>query len=332
MKESIKLLIIPIVIPITFVLIFAIVLNCIIPKKNSSNIKEESKFIEINDNSIVKVYITKENKIIELPLEEYVASAVSSEMLPSFDDEALKAQAVAVRTYVIAKKINKCSNAKGADICDSTHCQVYISKDKKIKDWGVNGNKNWDKIENAVKNTKGQVLTYNGDLVMYPQFFSTSSGETENCIDVFSSDIPYLHATDSPGEEISPRYTSNTPFSIINFLEKINKKYPNVKLTKNNLVDNFKILSRSKSGGIKEIQIGNEIIKGTEFRTLMDLNSTNFEFEITGNKINFECKGYGHGVGMSQWGANAMAKKNKDYQYILSHYYTGVKIKELKFK
>lgn len=328
-----------------FILIFMIVAPIIIIKsvpvvadvnkidKNSNNENnDKSKDIIIDSSSNIKVYLTKEDKIVEVPIEDYVKSVVSSEMLASFDDEALKAQAIAARTFVTSRKIKACPNANGGDVCDSTHCQVYINKDEKIKLWGEKGNEYWDKISKAVDDTAGKVLSFNDELVLYPQFFSTSSGNTENSVDVFSNAIPYLVSVKSEGENIAPKYETEFTFSIDEFINKINSLYVDAGLTTSSLNENIEILTRSEAGGVKEIRFGGQTVKGIEFRISFGLSSTNFEYSIDGNNIVFKCKGYGHGVGMSQWGANVMGKNGAKYDEILKHYYTGIDIKNLKFK
>ncbi|GAA0110064.1 stage II sporulation protein D [Clostridium tertium] len=292
---------------------------------------KEDNFVTLAGNDIIKVHLTKEDKIIEIPLEEYVKSVVSGEMLASFESEALKAQAVAARTYVAAKKARPCNEAKGGDVCDTTHCQVFITKESRLEKWGDQGNEYWAKISEAVDATKGMVLTYDNELVQYPQFFSTSSGMTENAVDVFSSAVPYLVSTESKGEEIAPKFTSEFPFDISKFVSDINSKYEDAKISEENLQNDIEILGRSDAGGVKEIRFGGAKIKGLDFRLAFGLSSTNFQFTINGDKIIFNCKGYGHGVGMSQWGANVMAKDGKGYEEILKHYYTGIELKEVKF-
>ena len=328
-----------------FILIFMIVVPIIIIKsvpvvadvnKIDKNSKDENndknKDIIIDSSSNIKVYLTKEKKIVEVPIEDYVKSVVSSEMLASFDNEALKAQAIAARTFVASRKIKACPNANGGDVCDSTHCQVYVNKDEKIKLWGDKGNEYWDKISKAVDATAGKVLSFNDELVLYPQFFSTSSGNTENSVDVFSNAIPYLVSVKSEGENIAPKYETEFTFSIDEFINKINSVYVDAGLTTSSLNENIEILTRSEAGGVKEIKFGGQTVKGTEFRISFGLSSTNFEYSIDGNNIVFKCKGYGHGVGMSQWGANVMGKNGAKYDEILKHYYTGVDIKNLKFE
>ena len=299
--------------------------------KDSIVVKDET--IKLDGAETVKVFITSENRIEEVNLEEYITSVVSSEMPASFELEALKAQAIAARTFLASRKVKNCEKATEGEICDTIHCQVYMSRESRIAKWTEgDGEANWEKIKAAVDATKGKVLSYDGELVMYPQFFSTSSGKTEKAVDVFSGDIPYLVATESTGEEIAPKFKSERAINIDEFINTINSKYSEAKLTSENIESSLEIISRSDSGGVKEIKIGGVKVKGTEFRMLLNLNSTNFEFNITENEINFNCKGYGHGVGMSQWGANVMAKEGEKYDSILKHYYTGVEIVNLEFK
>ena len=301
-------------------------------KEEIPQITEKNKDIVLEGKDVIRVNITKENRIEEVPIEEYIKSVVSGEMLASFDDEALKAQAIAARTYIASKRLRGCDIANGGDVCDTTHCQVYINKEVRFENWGSNAEEYWNKISNAVDSTKGMVLTYNNELVLYPQFFSTSSGMTENAVDVFSNSVPYLVSTESKGEEIAPKFETEFPFDIAEFVNRINDKYKEANITSENLNNNIEILSRSEAGGIKELRIGKTTVRGLDFRLALGLSSTNFEYVINDNEIVFKCKGYGHGVGMSQWGANVMAKNGSNYKEILTHYYTGVEISNLAFK
>ena len=298
----------------------------------SVRVDEDDNKIVLAGNEVIKVNITKENRIEEVPIEEYVKSVVSGEMPVSFNNEALKAQAVAARTYIASKRLRPCDIANGGDVCDTTHCQVYINKDIRLGSWEGKANEYWEKISKAVEDTKGMVLSYNDELVLYPQFFSTSSGRTENAQDVFSNSVPYLVSTESTGEEIAPKFQAEFPFNINEFVNKINEKYPEASITAENLQDNIEIISRSEAGSVKEIRVGEINMRGLDFRLALGLTSSNFEYSIEGEEILFKCKGYGHGVGMSQWGANVMGKNGSDYKEILTHYYTGVEIKNLDFK
>lgn len=298
-----------------------------------ANNKKEVKDIVLNGVETVKVYITNENRIEEIDIEDYICGVISSEMPANFEIEALKAQSVAARTYLASKKIKSCTKANGADICDSVHCQVYTPKNVRLELWdSKTRDANWEKISKAVAETEGKVLSYNNELVLYPQFFSTSSGQTENSVDLNWADLPYLKSVESKGEEISPKFESEKTITINEFINTFEAKYQDYSLDESNIKDSIEVTSKSEAGSVKEIKIGDENIKGQDFRFMYGLNSSNFTYEIINDNIVFNCKGYGHGVGMSQWGANVMAKDGNGYEEILKHYYSGVDVTNLKFK
>lgn len=283
------------------------------------------------DTSVVKVFREKTGKIEEVPLEEYVAGVISSEMPLSFEMEALIAQSVLARTFVVSKMITPCSKVKdkGAVICDTVHCQVYNPANEKIESVGHSESKFKTKISKAIKKTEGEILAYEGNLVRYPQYFAISSGKTENGKDVFSADMPYLKSVVSTGEEDLPKARSTKEVSLNEFAQIVNNSYPSAGLSSENISSNVKILNRTEGGSVNEIQLGTVTIKGTEFRKMFGINSANFEL-IIDNKVTINCKGYGHGVGMSQWGANAMAKDGKKHKEILEHYFSGCSIIDIK--
>ncbi len=300
---------------------------------SNENVVKSSE-ITFPTNGKVRLYHRNEDTVEELDLEDYIMGVVASEVPANFDEEALKAQAVAARTFYMNKRKNpsKDDKEKNAEICDTTKCQVYMSKAERVSKWSKSeAESNWSKIQKAVLDTKGQILTYEDSVLEYPQFFAVSSGKTEDAKDVFSVDVPYLKSEESKGEEIAPKYKTTLEISISEFINKINSKYGNAKLKKGNLSSTIKIESYTEAGSVKEIKIGGELIKGTDFRTLFNLNSTNFKFEFGENEVKINCLGYGHGVGMSQWGANAMAKNGSKYDEILKHYYSGVEIQEIKY-
>ncbi|MGL4656691.1 MAG: stage II sporulation protein D [Sarcina sp.] len=296
--------------------------------KKKSSVKKGS-LLDI-DTSIVKVYISN-GTIKEVPLEEYVKGVVSTELPFSFEKEAMIAQGVLARTFVVSKMITPCSKAKqyGASICDTVHCQVYKPLEERIQAVGHSEEKFTKKVTEAVEKTKGEVLTYDGLLVRYPQYFAISSGKTENGYDVFNTDAPYLKSVVSTGEEDLPSFKSNTSITYSDFAYKVNLNYPDANLTSSNIKEQVKILGRTEGGSVSKIKLGNVTIKGTEFRSMFGIKSANFELEF-GEDIDINCKGFGHGVGLSQWGANAMAKDGENYKEIIKHYYTGVEITNLK--
>lgn len=283
----------------------------------------------------IKVYITKEKKIKEVALEEYTRGVVSAEMPAEFNIEALKAQAVAARTFAAAHMEvyggKKYPGANGADVTDTVNCQVYMNKDTRLNSWPKNlSGQYWNKITQAVQETSGQVLKYNGELVKYPYYFAISSGKTENSKDIFGDDEPYLKSVSSPGEDIDGnKYKSQVKMSYSSFVNKVKSVYSNSNLNIFNVRSSIKVISRTEAGSVKEVKIGNNTITGSRFRSMMGLNSANFaiNYNITGIEIN--CVGYGHDVGMSQWGANVMSRQGKNYKDILTHYYNGVSIEKI---
>lgn len=303
---------------------------------NYLNESEEQKIskdtLAFSGGDTAKIFDSKNNNIIEINYQEYLKGVVASEMPVSFDYEALKAQAVAARTFYFSRRMKNCPNSHGGEICNTTHCQVYMSKEDCLNKWNEKDRtSNWEKISMAVEETKDIVLTYEGELVLYPQFFATSSGKTENAVDVFANSIPYLVSTDSEGEEVAPKYTSEVSMVIKEFVDKINNKYANAKLDKGKIKDQIIIESYTEGGSVDKIKLGNISISGRDFRTLFNLNSSNFKLEYNNTNVIINCKGYGHGVGMSQWGANVMSKEGKSYEDILKHYYTGVDLGKVVF-
>ncbi|WP_161875433.1 stage II sporulation protein D [Ihubacter sp. rT4E-8] len=255
----------------------------------------------------VKVWITEEEKYKTIPFEKYVQGVVASEMPASFGAEALKAQAVASRTYALGR-INA-----GGKLCDTVHCQVYRSDNIPAK------------VKKAVNATKGQVLLYNGKLAAHALYFASSAGKTENSQDVFSGEYAYLVSVDSSYEPGATHKKESLTMTISKFASKIKKAMPELdfgKITKQNI----KIKSRSEGGRAALIQIGDQKVSGADVRSAFKLYSTRIKFAFRGNKITITTSGSGHGVGMSQYGAKGLAKKGKSYTEILSHYYQGTDV------
>ncbi|OBR91829.1 MULTISPECIES: stage II sporulation protein D [Clostridium] len=281
----------------------------------------------------IKVYITKENTVKEMDLEQYVTGVVAAEMPAEFSEEALKAQAVASRTFAVAHMEvyggKKYKSNTGADVCDTVKCQVFVNKEDRMKNWPKSeGDKYWSKIVDAVQATSGQVLTYKNKLVMEPYYFAVSAGKTENSEDVFGEAEGYLKSVESPGEESARKYKTSVKMSYVDFINKVNSNYANSGLSSENLPNQIGIKSKNESGSVKEIKLGDVTISGTKFRTIMGLNSANFSIDFK-DGVYIQCIGYGHGVGMSQWGANYMGKNGQNYKNILSHYYEGTSLENV---
>lgn len=280
----------------------------------------------------IKIYDAYSDKVLEMPLDDYIKGVVAAEMPAAFDIEALKAQAIASRTYAISRNEKYSEghpNHKGAPLCTEIHCQAYLSPEelKTIhgEEWEE---KYWGKIEEAVDSTSGTLLYYKGEIIE-PLYHSTSGGRTEDVVDVYATDVPYLKSVSSPYEEEAPKYKTVTTMTGDEFVKKINENYKNAAINLENFYEKIKLIEKSDTGRTKKIAVGNEIINGSEFRQLFNLNSTNFviTYDKDLNLIDITTHGYGHGVGMSQYGANGMAKKGSNYEEILEHYYTGVELK-----
>lgn len=306
-------------------------------KKKQEEKVDINKKYKVESEPQVRVYFVNEKVVRSIPLEEYVKGVVSAEMPAEFHIEALKAQAVAARTYALAHMKgfgeNQYNKRINADVCDSVQSQVFMPKDKRIKSW-PKGKRNeyWNKIEESVNSTKGNVLVYNNEIVMAPYYFATSNGKTEDSENVFNSNVPYLKSVKSPGEERAPKFKSSKKITYDEFIKIIKKQYPKCNINKKDINKKIIIKDKTESGSIKKIKIDNIEIKGTELRKILGLNSSKFSLEFKDNYFIVNCNGYGHNVGMSQWGANSMGKSGEKYNYILKHYYKGVDIEILKYK
>lgn len=279
----------------------------------------------------IKVYRQSDKKTVKVDFEDYVACVVASEMPSEFDIEALKAQSVAARTFAVSK-LKKYDTKKplshpDAPICDTTHCQVYKTEKELIachpEGWKDEG---WKKIRKACSATRGQLLYYEGELVMQPLFFSSSGGQTENSEDVFVSAVPYLISVSSPYEEEATHRDEKLKLSVSDFAAKIRNAFPD---RQSGTIDenSIKILSRTAGGRVEYMKAGSLKLKGTEVRSALGLSSSLFTISFDGHgNITITSSGSGHGVGMSQYGADGMAKKGSSYREILRHYYSGTEI------
>ena len=276
----------------------------------------------------IKVYNHKKGQVENIDIEEYLYSVIAGEMSPEFNIEALKSQAVAARTFTLYNK--NTNKHKNADVCtDYRHCQEYKSKEELLNKNGQEWmDKYYKKIQQAVNETKGHIIVYN-DQPILPLYFSTSSGSTENSEEVFSTKYPYLRAVNSPYDKNAPKYASNIKISNSDFVNTLKKSYPNINISQNNLSKKVRIRSRSKGGSVNEIKVGNKNLTGRDIRNLFDLNSANFDLKFNKEYVDIIVKGYGHGVGMSQWGAQGMANEGYTYYEILNHYYSGTQIKDI---
>ena len=267
---------------------------------------------------IVTIFIKDETIKFNF-IEEYVKGVLAGEMPTSFDLEALKAQAVAARSYVL-KKMEQ-NKEQDYDVVDTVMNQVYLDDATLKEKWKDKYEEKNNKIKQAIVETKGEYMTYNNE-VIEAFFFSTSTGNTENSGEVFQTQLPYLKSVDSAwDEEVSPVFSQDNNLSLEEFYQKLNIEYnPNLKI---------EITKTTSTGRIKELKINDHEFKANDIYQKLNLRSTFFDIKQKDNQVEITTKGYGHGVGMSQYGALAMAKKGYKYQDILKYYYQGVEIKKL---
>ncbi len=263
----------------------------------------------------ISVMRTNSGEIEEVPLEQYVVSVVASEVPAEFEIEAIKAQAVAARTYIIDRLMH--SADEEYDVTDTVDHQVYKNYDELRDAWGVDYSWKINKITQAVNETRGEVLTYDGNPIT-AAFFSTSNGYTENAEDYWQNEIPYLKSVQSPWDEQSPKYIEQEIFEMNEVGERLGLGQIMTLEVGN--------MTRTDSNRIREITINGETFTGREVREKLDLRSNDFTIEIKGDHVIFTTRGFGHGVGMSQYGANGMAKEGRTYEDIVKHYYQGIDI------
>ena len=252
----------------------------------------------------------------ETDLDAYLVGVVLAEMPASFEEEALKAQSVAARTYAWKANITGGKHGDGSVCTQSDCCQGYLSQEDYIRKNGIW--ENLEKVRRAVYATSGQVLTYEGQLIE-ATYFSCSGGSTEDAQSVWGAELPYLRSVDSPGEEAAAGFWDREVFSYDDFQKELGVTL------EGEPEDWFGETTYTEGGGVASLEIGGEAYAGTLLRSKLNLRSTAFSVAV-GEQIVITTRGYGHRVGMSQYGADAMAVRGKTYREILAHYYQGTQI------
>jgi len=280
----------------------------------------------------VRVKVVSTNTIKTFDLEQYIVGVVAGEMPARFQMEALKSQAVAARTYTM-KRMQEAARGRsdhsGADLCtDPTHCQAWLSDSDMRQRWGVvNYYKYKRRIVRAVKETRGMVLTYKGKLID-PVYHSTCGGWTENPQEVWKFTAPYLRSVNCPYDRHSPQLHKRVKFS---WAELDGRLGTNLAAAPGSAVSKVKIRALTSTGRVKTVAVGKRLFPGTEFRARLGLNSTRFTYKGDSRGITIDTIGYGHGVGLCQYGTDGYANHGKDFRFILQHYYQGSKITQLKY-
>ncbi|NLW56588.1 MAG: stage II sporulation protein D [Firmicutes bacterium] len=279
----------------------------------------------------VCLYLKEANKIITLDLEEYVMGVVAAEMPANFHPEALKAQAVAARTVTV-RRLKRFGGpgypaVEGADLSDDINdSQAWLSKQELVGKWGLwNYLGYWRKIAEAVEATGGQILTFQGQPID-AVYHSTSGPRTESSEAVWGVALPYLRSVECLYDQHSPKYSQEQVFTVSEVQAQLQLGKVSPVATGRPFVQ---ILNLTGSGRVNSIRLGDKVFSGTELRRRLGLNSTHFQCRLEQDRLIFKTIGYGHGVGLCQYGADGLAKQGRNYRQILAHYYQGVQLSKL---
>ncbi len=261
----------------------------------------------------------------ELELEEYLIGVVAGEMPASFEEEALKAQAVAARTFTALHMTGKAEcKSSDCDICSSPACcQAYLTEEELRRAWESSYDANIARIRSAVEATRGIVAVYEGELIS--AVYHASSGDaTEASSAVFAMQLPYLVSVESFEGASTP--TTVKEYGYTEFAELINSAFPQAHMPQEPDEALIEVWGRTDSGRVQLIRLCDVAVTGDQLRQELGLKSSAFTIELENSTVSIVCRGFGHGVGMSQYGANAMAKQGSTYEQILLHFYTGIEL------
>ena len=285
------------------------------------------------ENYSIRIYNHETKMIMEMDFEKYVQGVLYGQMDPASPIEALKAQAVATRSFLLDKmqtfeKEKNIPQHQGADLCtDGTHCLAWTSDETAQKNWGEKYTQFSQAVAQAVRETRGEYMKYK-DQIVKGYSFAISNGKTEDVEDVWNTKLPYLKSVDSQGDTKADGYTTEVKIENQLFLEALKPKVPEMK----NYYDIKAVVGKmvmTKGGSVKNIKLAGRDFKGSEVQAMFGLRSSSFTIRFEENCVVFEVKGYGHGVGLSQAGAKYMAEQGIGYQDILKHYYQGVDLVNL---
>jgi stage II sporulation protein D len=324
---------------LAWAILLVLVLVIVVPMLVVGGIHTKGPKLDKIDNGVkgedvvIKVYFPEQKKIINMNLEEYIKGVVAAEMPAEFELEALKAQAVAARTYAVKNMTiyggSGLADQPGADVStDYRQSQAWLGEESLKERWGSNYERFWHKISQAVEETKGQVITYNGEFIQ-AVFHSTSGERTASAKEVWGFDYPYLASVPCKWDQKSPRYHDKKEFSLAEVEQLLGPETQVVAAMQNGNSGAAQVLNTTESGRVGQVRIGSKVLSGADVRDKLDLRSNNFSVEMQDGKMVFNTIGYGHGVGMCQYGANGMAKEGMDYRQIITTYYTGVALKTI---
>lgn len=281
----------------------------------------------------IRVYMPETDKIVEMNLEDYIKGVVAAEMPAEFELEALKAQAVAARTVAVKNMVSFGGSGlpghPGADVsADFKQSQAWLSETKLKERWGANYGRYWTRVSQAVEQTGGQIITYSGEPIN-AVFHSTSGERTASAQEVWGFDYPYLQSVACKWDQQSPRYSDTKAIPLAEIEQRLGPDAGVMAAAQNGSGAVARIIDLTGSGRVDKIRIGSKVLSGIALREKLELRSANFTVEQSGDKMIFKTIGYGHGVGLCQYGANGMAKEGRDYRQIVTYYYTGVTLRNI---
>lgn len=282
-----------------------------------------------NEDVPIHVYIPELDKIVEMNLEDYIKGVVAAEMPAEFELEALKAQAVAARTYAVKNMVAfggpGIAEHPGADVsADHRQSQAWLSESQLKAKWGpFSYDRYWSKVSQAVEGTHGLIASFNGEPIN-AVFHSTSGERTASAKEVWGYDYPYLQSVACKWDQNSPRYSETKEVSFAELEQRLGADAGVVAAAQSGNASIAGIVDHTNSGRVDKVRIGSKTLTGLALREKLELRSTNFTIQQKGDKLVFKTTGYGHGVGLCQYGANGLAKEGKDYKSILTYYYSGI--------
>lgn len=315
---------------ISLIVIFSmLVIPMSVLSKTDSNVlsiaKPQSNIVYENQSHTIgfeKIKVLKDGNIIEYSAKDYVFGVVAAEMPALYDEEALKAQAVAAYTFACYRLQNN-TNAEYDISAEPDAAQCFITRSEATARWGEKADEYTKKIDNCVNAVEGELLTYDG-MPVFAAYHAISSGKTNSCADVWGSDLPYLKSVSSVGDSLADKYLSEVTFSS----EEVAEKLKDIATVSGEAQNYFGNIKTTDNGYVKALTFCGKTVSGAEICSALDLRSSNFEITFVDGKFTFTVKGYGHGVGMSQTGADYMAKQGSSYEEILLHYYTDVTLQK----
>lgn len=289
----------------------------------TANTQNNINYEPYNADIYEKIKVLNGDKITEYSVNDYLFGVVAAEMPALYEEEAIKAQTVAAFTFVCYKK--NCNGNSGYDIStEAQTAQCFITREEAATRWGEKSQEYTAKLDRCIASVLGQTITHNNQIIL-AAYHAISPGKTNTCKDVWGEDLPYLQSVSSSVDTLAENYITTASFSADEIAQKLKSFTEPMGEAKNYFTD----IINTDTGYVKSLKYCGKEISGSEIRNALELRSCNFEINFSENVFTFTVKGYGHGVGMSQNGANAMAKQGKTYQEILLHYYPGTTLQKI---